>query len=399
MVSLWPFKKDDSSPASFERSLSLISAKISRTQANLESNRAAARRMRVLGTLYLSLAYFIYATVALLVVGWNKMGAYEWTGMAGGPILIYLVRTISTTIYELRIETLSSRLKDQQTERAKTIQKLKAATKYDSTLELLEKYGGGDGKPKLRKRNTGEQQDDASKKSSSKAQKQATGQGNRTTMPPPPTANIQRHNAPPAGPGAPRHELGLHANPQQQLHRLPSSDQRLSPAAEFSPNAFDSASFGSRPGPHHEATHSSNHWYDRIMDVLLGEDETAVKNRYVLICQSCRLVNGQAPPGTTSLSELGMWKCMGCGAANGEIDEGKRLVKEVLGQHLDQASTTDGDHDEVTSSEISNGQSLEPSTESDAVVVTNDDEQVPGANDEPVPTAKSKGKGKGKGKK
>ena len=73
------------------------------------------------------------------------------------------------------------------------------------------------------------------------------------------------------------------------------------------------------------------HWYDRIFDVLLGEDETAAKNRFALICEKCRLVNGQAPPGTKSLAEVGMWRCMSCGASNGEVDEGKRIIEEVLG--------------------------------------------------------------------
>jgi hypothetical protein len=77
---------------------------------------------------------------------------------------------------------------------------------------------------------------------------------------------------------------------------------------------------------------AESHWYDRILDTLLGEDETAAKNRIVLMCSNCRLVNGQAPPGTKSLSELGMWKCMACGASNGELDEGKRLVQEALGR-------------------------------------------------------------------
>ncbi len=87
---------------------------------------------------------------------------------------------------------------------------------------------------------------------------------------------------------------------------------------------------------------------------MLGEDETAAKNRIVLICSSCRLVNGQAPPGTKRLSEVGMWKCMGCGATNGEVDEGKRIVKEVLGTDNTQAKnstppedTTDGDSSDV----------------------------------------------------
>lgn len=80
-------QKDDSSPASFEKTLSTLATKITNTQASLERTRARSRRLRVLGTLYLSFAYLVYAIVALLVIGWKNMGAYEWTGMAGGPIL------------------------------------------------------------------------------------------------------------------------------------------------------------------------------------------------------------------------------------------------------------------------------------------------------------------------
>jgi hypothetical protein len=62
---------------------------------------------------------------------------------------------------------------------------------------------------------------------------------------------------------------------------------------------------------------------------LLGEDETSPKNRIVLICKHCRLVNGQAPPGVNHLEELGKWRCIGCGGWNGEVDEGAKIVEEI----------------------------------------------------------------------
>lgn len=65
------------------------------------------------------------------------------------------------------------------------------------------------------------------------------------------------------------------------------------------------------------------------MDVLLGEDETSPKNRLVLICQNCRLVNGQAPPGIKSLSELGRWRCGNCGAWNGEETEARKVIADI----------------------------------------------------------------------
>ena len=48
-------------------------------------------------------------------------------------------------------------------------------------------------------------------------------------------------------------------------------------------------------------------WYDRLMDVIIGEDETSAKARYALICKNCRMVNGLAPPGTKDLAEMEVW--------------------------------------------------------------------------------------------
>ena len=65
------------------------------------------------------------------------------------------------------------------------------------------------------------------------------------------------------------------------------------------------------------------------MDALLGEDETAPRNRIALICNQCRLVNGQAPPGVKSLEDVGKWRCGGCGIMNGEESEAKKLVASI----------------------------------------------------------------------
>ncbi|KAL2127992.1 hypothetical protein VTI74DRAFT_9865 [Chaetomium olivicolor] len=345
MVSFWPWGKDDSSPASFEKALSALSVKITTTQAQLDQTRLKSRRVKVLCTLYLGFAYLVYGIVLVLVVGWRNMGPWEWTGMAGGPILVSLVRTISTALFDYRIESLSSRLKEYQTERAKTIQKLKDATKYDSTLELLEKYGGVEKK-------SGGKEEAADREKEGGQKGKHLGLPQRTNMPPPPTANIQRSPVPRPGTpqSRPHSRLGAPSEPAPQF----SSDMDTS--AEFAPNAFD----GRAPPvpmqypPAATIAHpTESHWYDRILDTLLGEDETAAKNRIVLICSKCRLVNGQAPPGTKSLSELGMWKCMACGAPNGELDEGKRIVQEVLGgRNVDIKAETSDDNASRSSSDL-----------------------------------------------
>ncbi|GAW15535.1 hypothetical protein ANO14919_049490 [Xylariales sp. No.14919] len=325
MVSLWPWKGDGFSPAEFEKTLATLSTKITNTQAQLEQVRNSSRRIKLLWTLYLAFGYLVYAIVLTLVVGWQNLGPWEWTGMAGGPVLIYVVRTAANAYYTFRLDTLESRLKDRHAERAKTIQKLKDATKYDSTLELLEKYGGSN-----EKRNKAKKQKDAGEGAPApdndgprKKHRQSIDSSHlagRTYLPPPPTANIQR----------PSTASGVAANHQGQysgsrLEPIPSSAQPQ-PIEEFAPNA------GPLPATYtqHDMNPGPPRWYDRILDLMLGEDETAPKNRIVLICEECRLVNGQAPPGVKNVAELGAWKCMGCRATNGEMDEGKKIIQEVL---------------------------------------------------------------------
>lgn len=193
-------------------------------------------------------------------------------------------------------------------------------------MELIEKYGGADGKPPQGKNKRQEEagpggDDDAEGERSKRGRQSQGAPPQRTTMPPPPTANIQRRpNIEPTAEFAPNAEYThdpTHDSPQQPQHLSQPLAQPL-PA----PSAPES------------------HWYDRVFDVLLGEDETAPKNRIVLICGSCRLVNGQAPPGSKSVADVGLWRCMQCGAKNGEAveDEGQRIVREVLGEKETEAT-------------------------------------------------------------
>lgn len=292
----------------------------------------------MLWTLYLSFAYLVYAIVLILVVGYNNLGPWEWVGMAGGPVLIYVMRTLTHAYFTMRIETLEARLKDQQSERATTIQKLKDATKYDSTHELLEKYGGE--KPKRATQNHGEEEKDKNTKGGNNGRGRHSSLGpngppSRTTFAPPATANIQR---PPSAQGAPtsiRHPnlIPLPPSRPSSSHNPPPRHQHQQLphdfTAEFAPNADD---LPHTPYPQYDHNPNNTHrWYDRILDLMLGEDETAPKNRIILICSNCRLVNGQAPPGTKALADVGLWKCMSCGSMNGEMDEGKKIMREVLG--------------------------------------------------------------------
>ncbi|KAI1091406.1 hypothetical protein F5B19DRAFT_483942 [Rostrohypoxylon terebratum] len=334
MVSFWPWKGHDSSPSSFEKTLSTLSDKIAKTTANLDKARSNSRRIKILWTLYLTFAYLVYAIVLTLVVGWQNLGPWEFTGMAGGPVVIYLVRTFTNAYFSFRIDSLESRLKDHQAERAKTIQRLKDATKYDSTLELLEKYGGTGEKPNQpKKQGEGEDQGKGQqRKTSGTSNAGSVPPSARINIPPPPTANIQRPplpHAPVLGAMPPRQDPSFMPRPRTPL------DQQ--PTEEFAPNAgplpTSYAQYEMSPGP--------PRWYDRIMDLMLGEDETASKNRIVLICKNCRLVNGQAPPGTKSLAELGTWRY-----------EGKKIIREVLESKKSSVGLRSEDRDSDVSSDL-----------------------------------------------
>ncbi|OBT81136.1 hypothetical protein VE02_10252 [Pseudogymnoascus sp. 03VT05] len=336
MVSLWPWKGEDASPASFEKTLSALSEKITKAQLQLDTLNQRSRRRIALWTLYTSFAYILCIIILALVVGWRNWGAAEYTGVAGSPLIMYLVRAAISSYYTYRISTATRRLEEYQLDRTKTIDKLKTATKYNSTQQLLEKYGGAAPAPKPKlKPSTGP----GSFKHAQ--QHQSTRQPARTSIPPPATANIQRPGSQPSTPQQalppqrPQAEMSPLAQalqkqvrqsapstPQQQ-HHIPSQ-----PRAEFAPNAFSSRpSFDNSSGG--GGGGGGGQWYDRILDVLLGEDETHPKNRVVLLCSHCRLVNGQAPPGVKRVEEVGEWRCFNCGGVNGK-DEGKRMVEEIM---------------------------------------------------------------------
>lgn len=312
MVSLWPWKGDENSPASFEKTLIALATKITKSQAQLDSLHQKGRRYKALWTLYTTFAYMLCMIIVLFVLGWKNLSPLGYTGLAGSPVLIYLIRQGISQYYIFRIDNVTARLDDQQAERTRTIEKLKAATKYNSTQELLEKYGSAPPKPKK----------SATPKNPKLDQKK---QPQRVIIGPPPTANIPRPGQPHVQTPPPPAQPLQHMNPVQHIQQMMPPPSTPQVQAEFAPNAFSAP-------PQYAQNAEFNpggNWYDRILDLLLGEDETAPKNRVALICQNCRLVNGQAPPGTKSLATLGKWRCFGCGTLNGEEDEAVKVVQEM----------------------------------------------------------------------
>ncbi|KAJ6112399.1 hypothetical protein N7512_007723 [Penicillium capsulatum] len=346
MLSFWPWRGEDNSPASFEKTLSTLSTRIAESTTRLDQQRQTARRFKALWTLYSTFAYLFYSIVLALVLGWESWGVKEYAAIAGGPVLIYAVRTTASRVFDYRTTRTQRSLDDLQKQRDETIEKLKTATKYNSTQQLLEKYGGESpkpipspqGEPKTRKPTTPSQPQPA-----------------RTGLPPPPTANIRRPQPPSPGPSPPQ------------------TDE-----PEFAPNAF--------PAPTSGQYIEQPHWYDRLLDVLLGEDEMQPRNRMAMICDSCRLVNGQAPPGIKTPEELGRWRCGSCGAWNGEESETTKILS-TLRQNTTESAWQPKAHEEVNTSHVG-----PESEENEQAQDDQEDEAQPTEQDQPVRRSK-RGKG------
>lgn len=227
---------------------------------------------------------------------------------------IYGIRTAIEAYYSYRISSTETYLGELNKQRDAAIEKLKENMSYKKASEMLEKYGQSPKpKPAPSSSSNGRSPRSQSKKNAPPVQ--------RTGIAPPPTANIPGRKPPPL----PAPQTLQNANPRQDPNISLPPPQVAPPSNEdFAPNAFSAPS---RQGPEYVST--GPRWYDRIMDVVLGDDETQPKNRIVLICQNCKLVNGQAPPGTKSLEDVGKWRCSECHSWNGTESQAKQMIQRI----------------------------------------------------------------------
>lgn len=235
---------------------------------------------------------------------------------------IYFVRLGLISYYNFRITKNQAQLDELKKQRDTVIERLKTATKYNTTQELLQKYGGA---PSSKNKPEGGSQ------GRSTATKGSTGvsQAGRTGLLPPPTANISNKAA--AGQAPVPNAVDRSASKSSSSPGLPPSlstnSWQAAPSTqaeteEFAPNAFSAV-------PQYAQSSKGSRWFDRLMDVILGEDESLPSNRIALICKQCKLVNGQAPPGTKRLEEVGKWRCAECGTMNGGETEMKKILAEL----------------------------------------------------------------------
>ncbi|EWC44749.1 hypothetical protein DRE_06527 [Drechslerella stenobrocha 248] len=324
MVSLWPFGGQDNSPTAFEKKLSTLATQILDLEKRLNNLRTRGRRLKALWTLYTIIAWVIYASTLTLVVGLDHATIYQNAGLGVSPFVVYLVRQIIKRYYEWRVSSVETSLEALRGQQKETIEKLKAVTKYDSTQALLDKYTSTA---------TGAQPEPSPNQPNKNGPKQP-GTGSQPNTPPAslrkrqtsrapaskPSPNQQRPDGPPGPPAPP--ELA----PPPQLALPPGIPPGMPPhVLSGMPPGMGLPPVGQLVLPPPEEPRQPQ-WYDRFLDVLLGEDEMSAKNRYALICSNCRQVNGLAPPGTNNIEDI-RYICGRCG-----VENGKPKVKELIGK-------------------------------------------------------------------
>jgi endoplasmic reticulum junction formation protein lunapark len=310
--------------------------------------------------------------IIALVLGPQKWALPHYAGLLGAPLIIYVVRSGITMFFDWRISQQQAHIEVLQKQRDTKIADLKKATRYDSTQELLQKYGGTS---KPTPSTSHQQTQQGTKRKITPAQ-----EPQRTGLPPPLTANIPGRTigTTPSTPHRPNNDISATPKPPQST--TPFMDSPATAKSDepgFAPNAFSNLPQTARP-----AYEQPSKWYDRILDVLLGEDETLAKNRIVLICSNCRLVNGQAPPGVKSLEEVGKWKCGGCGAWNGVQSEAANVVKEmkqkVQDEQVEEKGSIDKGHEEEPAHpQVDSGNELDDNGLEESHDVEEDSREIP----------------------
>lgn len=81
---------------------------------------------------------------------------------------------------------------------------------------------------------------------------------------------------------------------------------------------------------------AKRHWYDSIIDTVVGADELSPNNRFALICINCSSHNGLAPPGMKP--EYVKYICPRCGVLNGKDSE---PAPQVIVEDVDEETTNE----------------------------------------------------------
>ncbi|KAA8909510.1 hypothetical protein TRICI_004475 [Trichomonascus ciferrii] len=220
------------------------------------------RRVKGFLTLYSAFAYTIY-TAIVLVGNRQQRQRLHWLGLVGAPFLVWLLRWILQKWYSWWSANNDEQIEALETRRKEMIEELKQNTNFYSTQALISRFDKDQAESRQ------EVEEELKRKESLDALKAQ----------PPQEEFLSESQVPMASP------------------------YPTMPMVPYQPK-----------------------WYDRILDLVAGEDEYSPKLRYALICQQCTAHNGLAQPG--EVPEDVVYICPHCGFKNGKIPHQKHQEQQ-----------------------------------------------------------------------
>lgn len=271
-LSLFGLKLFD--PDTFEKELSSIAQEISRTRNKmtvLGKRRRTSRKNIISYPVIIYTSWVIYRyNVALnnlgsLSVGHSRLAIFfrgqlthELIRIAAIPVLIAMLAFLVNWFFLYLIESQNKRLNLLVKKHKTKIEELKKLSNYNTTNQLLEKYGDKSTKP-----------------------------GKVKNEKPQPLAKATKQNQ---------------AREQRNV-----------------PNLINSKRVEQPPRPVTVGTPTKS-IQDRVLDYIIGSDHNEnIESRYALICANCYTHNGLAPPGSTNPLET-TYICRNCGFINGLLN-------------------------------------------------------------------------------
>lgn len=276
-------------PDVFEKELTQLTKQISNSQQQIYGLKGKSKQWvfslcKVLISMYILIFVYIYQKIPRSPIARNKMVNFlrsqtndQFMILVGFPVVGYLLVYLINYVFKLSISRREKYLKIMKKKHSQKIEELKKITNFNTTNELLNKYGTEDERKK------------------SKSESEAK------------TAEAQ-----------------LNAQPQQQVN-----SQAKSPSAQQQQIIQRLQSLQANPPVQAPRT-----FQDRVLDFIVGSDNNeATENRFALICKQCLTHNGLAPPGCSN-PFLVSYICPNCGFLNGEIDDVDSDVNPIETEEL-----------------------------------------------------------------
>lgn len=293
----WPWKRG----VDYETALPQLTAQLRESQIELARAHGRERRAKGLLALYGLIAY---AGLLLALFFSNATSAIWITILLGAGSLIWLVRWLVLRVLEY-FTSRRHKITLQLLERRRIMaEEYKQKTNFYKVKELTELNDSE--KPEISPSPRKLSQDTLSKAQQSKTLDPNTSR-NRTGK-----KELDAH-----APSKPKMPQGVEAVSTEHKEST-----RKAPRETFTPSQSPQRG-----------------WMDRILDILIGEDETSPQNRYALICKTCNSHNGLAAFGEQP--ENVVYRCPSCGSMNGKRDAADLLSANASSLPASQVPTDD----------------------------------------------------------